>query len=360
MKKRFRHNSPGGVREVDISGGRGGSRLTMAESLAVSSLALHIKQLLPVSGNAMTSFPIAASHAGVPEAWPAFRVSKLEGVFYMLKYTLENRYDRFVPLILTVLSQSGVWRTVNGDPLTCREFEELDQLLCRMGFRIPELQDEALRMALAPVSMTCTRLLPRNRPAAHSDLIRMLRGLARLKPQARGYAFEKFLVELFAAAELLPRPPFKLVGEQIDGTFVLHQQIFLLEAKWTGKKTGVAELRSFSMKVAERAGWSRGLFIAYSGFTEDGLAAFGRGKPVILMTGQDLYETLNRKLSLVEVLGAKVRYAAESGGSFVPLSDLSLSGTASKSLRRTLRFNDASPEAAKQRTRIMRRGTTEQ
>ncbi len=38
----------------------------------------------------------------------------------------------------------------------------------------------------------------------------------------------------------------------------------------------------------------KGLFVSNSGFTEDGLAAFGRGKRVICMDGLDLFETLSR------------------------------------------------------------------
>jgi hypothetical protein len=44
--------------------------LDMTESLTVSQIAKHLYDFLPASGNTMTSFPIAAKYAGVPEAWP--------------------------------------------------------------------------------------------------------------------------------------------------------------------------------------------------------------------------------------------------------------------------------------------------
>ena len=130
------------------------------------------------------------------------------------------------------------------------------------------------------------------------------------------------MVDLFEAFDLAPRRAFRLVGEQIDGSFVLHHETFLLEAKWQNERVGSAELRGFSGKVSDKATWSRGLFISNSGFTEEGLESFGRGKPVILTDGLDLYETLHRRLSLVDVLGMKVRRAAETGRPFVSLREL--------------------------------------
>jgi len=55
-----------------------------------------------------------------------------------------------------------------------------------------------------------------------------------LGPQARGYAFEGFLKGLFDAFGLAAQDPFRLKGEQIDGSFQLGTDIYLLEAKWRG------------------------------------------------------------------------------------------------------------------------------
>ena len=64
------------------------------------------------------------------------------------------------------------------------------------------------------------------------------------------------------------------------------------------------------------------LFVSNSGFTDDGLEAFGRGKRVVCMDGLDLYETVDRRLSLEDVIARKVRRAAESGQPFVRVRDL--------------------------------------
>ena len=143
-----------------------------------------------------------------------------------------------------------------------------------------------------------------------------------LAPHARGYAFEGFLKGLFDTFGLAAQEPFRLRGEQIDGSFQLGSEIYLLEAKWHGQPIGVAELHTFHGKIEQKAAWTRGLFVSNSGFTEDGLAAFGRGKRVICMDGLDLYETLDRELPLNQVLERKVRRAAETGAPFIRVRDL--------------------------------------
>jgi hypothetical protein len=146
--------------------------------------------------------------------------------------------------------------------------------------------------------------------------------ISRLDPQARGYAYERFLKELFDANGLAARASFRLVGEQIDGSFVLASETYLLEAKWKGLPVGSSDLHSFHGKIEGKAAWSRGLFVSDSGFSEDGLSAFGRGKRVVCMDGLDLHDMLDRGLLFVDVMGAKVRRAAESGLPFVRVRDL--------------------------------------
>lgn len=147
-------------------------------------------------------------------------------------------------------------------------------------------------------------------------------GFVQLSPQARGYAFEALLRDLFNVYGLQAREPFRLKGEQIDGSFVLQGETYLVEAKWQEAPTGVADLHTFHGKLEQKAAWTRGLFVSNSGFTEDGLAAFGRGKRVVCMDGLDLFETLSRELPLNHVLESKVRRAAETGQPFARVRDL--------------------------------------
>jgi hypothetical protein len=143
-----------------------------------------------------------------------------------------------------------------------------------------------------------------------------------LEPQPRGYAFEKFLKDLFDANGLSARASFRLIGEQIDGSFSLASETYLLEAKWQSLPVDASDLRAFNGKIDAKAAWSRGLFVSNSGFSDDGLTAFGTGKRVVCMDGLDIYEMLERSIPFAEVMARKVRRAAESGMPFIRVRDL--------------------------------------
>ena len=149
-----------------------------------------------------------------------------------------------------------------------------------------------------------------------------LLSISSLAPQPRGFAFEKLLKRLFDAYGLAAHHPFRLRGEQIDGSFQLASETYLVEAKWQNLPTGVADLHTFHGKIEQKAAWTRGLFVSNSGFTPDGLIAFGRGKRVICMDGLDLYDTLDREIPLNHVLERKVRRAAETGAPFIQVREL--------------------------------------
>ena len=146
--------------------------------------------------------------------------------------------------------------------------------------------------------------------------------LSPLEPQPRGYAFEKFLTRLFNTFGLEARGAFRLVGEQIDGSFVLNGHPYLVEARWQNKLTAVADLHAFHGKIGEKAAWTRGLFVSFTGFSEDGLTAFGRSKNIICLDGFDLSEALTRELPLNVVIERKVRHASETGRAFGRVRDL--------------------------------------
>lgn len=146
--------------------------------------------------------------------------------------------------------------------------------------------------------------------------------LSQMEPQARGFAFERFLKKYFDLFGLQARDAFRIRGEQIDGSFMHAEQPYLLEAKWQNAPIGAADLHVFHGKIGEKAGWTRGLFVSYSGFTHEGLDAFGRGKRIICMDGHDIYEALSRDIPLTHVLSEKVRKASETGSAFHQVRDL--------------------------------------
>ena len=163
---------------------------------------------------------------------------------------------------------------------------------------------------------------PRLDASTASSLAERLLDVAKLEPQPRGYEFERFLKDMFDACGLSARASFRLTGEQIDGSFEAGGDVYLLEAKWTNDLVGAATLRAFNAKVEDKAKWSRGLLLSYSGFSPDGLTAFGSGRSVICMDGRDLHQVLSRGLDFVDILAKKARWAAETGQPFVSVENL--------------------------------------
>jgi hypothetical protein len=190
---------------------------------------------------------------------------------------------------------------------------EFHQLVERLGGKRPSSKASTAPKASQTVALDQT---------VCNALKERLITVSQLEAQARGYAYEIFLKELFDANGLTGRSSFRLIGEQIDGSFELSGETYLLEAKWKGPAVGASDLRAFNGKVEDKAAWSRGLFVSESGFTEDGLIAFGRAKHVVCMDGLDIYEMLHGALSFADVMARKVRRAAESGQPFARVRDL--------------------------------------
>jgi Restriction endonuclease len=134
-------------------------------------------------------------------------------------------------------------------------------------------------------------------------------------PQARGYHFEKLLTALFNAWNMDARGGFRLVGEQIDGSFQHGGTTYLLEAKWHRVKIEAEKLHAFQGKLAERLEGTRGLFVSFEGFTDGALQAF-TARRIILADGMDIFDALSRRLSVPDIITAKVRHASETRNPF--------------------------------------------
>ncbi len=226
---------------------------------------------------------------------------------YRMRAFWQTATDEQLKLLLNGLLEG--WEVYSGESIPQSARELLVRILKRLGgSSIPNVKQEIEAVGL-------------NDDASRKLISRLLQ-VTSLPPQKRGYEFEAFLKELFDAYGLAARASFRLTGEQIDGSFVMHNATYLLEAKWQNSQTGAADLHTFEGKLGQKASWSRGLFVSNSGFSPDGLQAFGRGKRLICMDGFDLSEMLRLKLSFVDVMDAKVRIAAETGCPFVPVRDL--------------------------------------
>ena len=205
------------------------------------------------------------------------------------------------------------------------EYRETRRALTGQGEWLPNAHAQFLSLLNRPQGKPSTPASPppNLEKPDYAALLGKLMALSSLDPQPRGYAFEGFLKEAFSAFGLLPRGGFGTTGEQIDGSFVLAGETYLLEAKWQNVQTAAADLHAFQGKLSARANWARGLFVSYSGFTPDGLMAYGLGGSVICMDGLDLHDALQREIPLNHVLERKVRRSVETGEVFARVRDLS-------------------------------------
>ncbi|MEG3143758.1 restriction endonuclease [Sphingomonas sp. RT2P30] len=228
-----------------------------------------------------------------------------------LRYFLQQTSDACAVKLLTALWE---YRTVivspNSDPMPNAE-AKVNALIARLGGK--PLSSSIDTGPPSPSSRD---------PEVFARLNQALVAMTSLPPQPRGYAFEAFLKDAFALFNLAPREPFRNRGEQIDGSFQLGPHTYLLEAKWQSAPVGAEQLHAFHGKLQGKATWTRGLFVSHSGFSSDGLSAFGGGKSVICMDGLDLHDALARSIGLPDLIERKARAAAESGSPFVRVRDL--------------------------------------
>jgi hypothetical protein len=130
-----------------------------------------------------------------------------------------------------------------------------------------------------------------------------------------GLALEKLLNRLFELYELKPRNPFRVVGEQIDGSFDLDSHIYLLELKWEQHPLPEADLLVFRGKIEGKSTFTRGVFIALNGISHQARDAITRGKSpsFFVMDGHDLMMILSDVMTLPDFLRKRVRLLAEEG-----------------------------------------------
>lgn len=138
--------------------------------------------------------------------------------------------------------------------------------------------------------------------------------------QERGRALEKLLNDLFALFDLEPRLAYSSNVDQVDGSFRLDTDDYLIEAKWTQKPLGRDQADIFAQKIARRGKLAVGLLVSINGFSEPLRAAYATSSPFITMDGSDLFLVLDSRLPLDEALLAKKRFVNETGSCHMPLT----------------------------------------
>lgn len=136
----------------------------------------------------------------------------------------------------------------------------------------------------------------------------------------RGKALEGVLNRLFASYEILVREAFTIKGacgegviEQIDGVVEMDGHLYLVEMKWWNSPIGTGEVSPHLVRVFNRGGQARGLFISYTDFTDAAVTqcrdAITQGRVVILSTLDEVVSLLNRNGEMKAWLKAKLEAA---------------------------------------------------
>lgn len=306
--------------------------LPLKQVTALNGVAAILAEMLPYSGaydnrGQVTTRSIARD-LGIVAFWE--KTSKTPGLARLMERILEHRRDMFEPFIIRSVKAGLLYREKNGKPVSRAEIERLNGLIRDVGFKFPELWDAGFLAALdtglherARENLAAERQAEKVKvekvASDQSELAQLSSEFYALftaaDRQAAGYAFEKVLNRLFALNGLDPRGAFKIIGEQIDGSFELDHEVYLMEAKWERDPANAATLLVFRGKIEGKSQFTRGVFISLNGITGDAEQAITRGKQPNFFTvdGYDLSVVMQGHLGLAELLRGKLRKLGEAG-----------------------------------------------
>jgi len=254
--------------------------LSLAETKAISEMADLLYDFLPGKAHPYAdpsiSFAGIANEMGLGRHWRGG--SKRPAIAALLEGVLAWERGQFCPLMVEIVRRAIQYRATRANPITQKDIRNLNALLARVEFKIPELTDRAFVAALAgddeDRESSAEGAVPEQESLA--ALRDALLGLGKLDRQRQGYEFERIVGGMFEAFSLSPRKPFRVTGEQIDGSFELDHDTYLVEARWRAEPAAASDLYVLREKVAGKAAWSRGIFISNAGFSSEGMEAFGR------------------------------------------------------------------------------------
>lgn len=302
------------------------SKLTMIESQVVTELAELLYDFLPASFSAVT-WPGVAARCGVEDCWPN-GASKRQSIPIFIRNLLECRRHAFCNTIVTVIQEGMNYKRRGHRHVTREEIETVNELLLKVQFKIPELHDPVFLAGLPrrggeTPSAKNTQPTVQTLQSMHTTFIELF---SETNSQKRGFQFEGFLNGFFCHHGLNPKSSFRMMGEQIDGSFEWQGNTFIVEARWRTIPANTADMLVLRGK-AEKSDWTRGLFISINGFSDmtNQTLAIGRKANLIAMSGQDLILILENRMTLLDALSAKLRHTGETAEAYIALTDL-LSG----------------------------------
>lgn len=142
--------------------------------------------------------------------------------------------------------------------------------------------------------------------------------------QARGFALERLLADLFAVSELAYRPSYRTQREQFDGAFEYKSFTYLVEARWRAAAPTAGDLATFKSKVDGKLDSTRGVFLSMVGFDQEVVDYFtgmarGTRNNLLLIDGADLALIVAGQVPLLDALDHKIAAASQEGRWWAPL-----------------------------------------
>lgn len=140
--------------------------------------------------------------------------------------------------------------------------------------------------------------------------------------QQRGYQLEKFLNEFMEFEGLSPRGSFRIVGEQIDGSFSWSSRTHLVEAKWVTEPVNGASFGAFNYKLDGKTADTRGLFLSINGYSVDAIKSLNSKGSLrfICIDGAHIIRATDPGWDMQKLLRIVWRHADETGDSYLPVS----------------------------------------
>lgn len=221
----------------------------------------------------------------------------------IIRAFIEDESDAYVgKLLAKLIKYMSDYGFVNNDNRS--KVEKLSALAAQKLGRFPKANGK-------PQETKASKKTEIDYDALRSELVQLHQIASK---QARGFAFEKFINQIFSKFGLEPRASYRTEHDQIDGSFTLDSHTVLIEAKYREKIIPKDDLVLFSSKFSAKSHFTKGLFLTYSEVDKDAITEYNnRSSRFVIMTVAELYCMCEYHISLVEILRKKFRALDEEG-----------------------------------------------
>jgi hypothetical protein len=226
--------------------------------------------------------------------------------------------DRLTATLITALCK-GQFRDATPEGLAAIEGLKAERV--EEGREAAERRAEKLREQRA-VEQHQERLSAAQRAKREQYRAAFLQLCEMTDPHQRGFQLERFLNEFLGFEGLNPRGSFKIIGEQIDGSFAWSASTYLVEAKWVKEPIAGAEFGAFIYKIAGKTLDTRGLYISINGYSTQAMAGLRQKGELrfVCIDGSHLLRALSYGRDFPKLLDVVWRHASETGEAYLPVS----------------------------------------